>query len=352
LKEKQVTEKKITSTGLAISNIKKDISVKEKSIDISRKTISDLFFETYQQDQISLVEKLLSKKTLSEMSQEYNNNVLLNEKLHSTIKELANTRDNLVVSKNKKTTEEQSLKELKANLTVKQKAIEISKQEKDKLLAETKNKESNYKKILAEQQKKRDEFEKKLGEYEDQLKFILNPKLLPTTGTKTLSWPLKSVYMTQLFGKTSASGRLYKSGLHSGLDFKAPLGTEVKAMASGTVVGTGDTDIYCKRASFGKWIFIKHNNGLSTAYGHLSYIYVKEGQVVNTGDTIGLSGNTGHSTGPHLHITVYASQGAYVGKIPSLGCSGKSFIMPIAPTDSYLDPLLYLPKTTPAMIKK
>lgn len=61
------------------------------------------------------------------------------------------------------------------------------------------------------------------------------------------------------------------------LDFRAPIGTSVRSVADGVVVGTGDTDIYCKGASFGKWILIKHNNGLSTAYGHLSVISTKTG---------------------------------------------------------------------------
>jgi murein DD-endopeptidase MepM/ murein hydrolase activator NlpD len=122
-------------------------------------------------------------------------------------------------------------------------------------------------------------------------------------------------------------------------------------VADGTVEGTGDTDKTCSKASFGKWIFIRHNNGLSTAYGHLSMIKVSEGQTVTKGEMIGYSGNTGHSTGPHLHLTVYASngvngeEGARVTERPSTGCSGKVYRMPLAPVNSYLDPLLYLPKS-------
>ena len=124
-------------------------------------------------------------------------------------------------------------------------------------------------------------------------------------------------------------------------------------MGNGTVIGTGDTDIYWKGTTcFGKWVFIKNDNGQSRTYGNLSVVYAKTGDRVKSGDLVALSGNTGHTTGPHLHVTVYASDGVKIDKVPSLSCSGKTFIMPIAASTSYLDPMLYLPKATPAMIKK
>jgi murein DD-endopeptidase MepM/ murein hydrolase activator NlpD len=64
------------------------------------------------------------------------------------------------------------------------------------------------------------------------------------------------------------------------------------------------------------------------------------GQQVSTGETIGYSGNTGYSTGPHLHINVYASQGVQVQKYSSsINC--KNVSIPIAPIEAYLDPMLY-----------
>jgi murein DD-endopeptidase MepM/ murein hydrolase activator NlpD len=82
-----------------------------------------------------------------------------------------------------------------------------------------------------------------------------------------------------------------------------PIGTNVVAAHGGTVVkagpnGAGDGPAY------GNAIVIKHGNGLYTQYAHLSRVDVKVGQVVTTGQHIGLSGNTGNSTGPHLHFEV------------------------------------------------
>jgi murein DD-endopeptidase MepM/ murein hydrolase activator NlpD len=351
LKELDQTQKKITATNLAINGLDQDIDSREKSIELGEKAISQLIRNLNQTDGASVTEKLFSKKSLSETSLEYNSILTLNKEVRDRILEIKKQKNELSLTKNKKEVEQKNLSLLKKSLTNKKLAVDISKKEKDTLLKETKNKESNYKKLLAESQKRRDVFEKDLQNYEAQLKFILNPKLLPKDGSAVLDWPLDSVFITQLFGKTVSSKRLYTSGSHSGVDFRASIGTPVKAMASGTVIGTGDTDVYCKGASFGKWVFIKYDNGLSSTFGHLSVISSSAGQKVNAGDVVALSGNTGHSTGPHLHVTVYASEGADVKTIPSLSCNGKTFTMPIAPVNAYLDPMLYLPSYTPSMVK-
>ena len=136
--------------------------------------------------------------------------------------------------------------------------------------------------------------------------------MIPKTLGRLFSWPLDKVVITQLFGKTSASARLYVSGTHNGVDFGTKIGTPVKALAEGVISGAGDTDLTCKGASFGRWILIKFDNGLAATYGHLSVISVTEGQKVAAGDIIGYSGNTGYSTGPHLHISclLYTSDAA------------------------------------------
>lgn len=351
LTETKQTEKKITATNIVIGTLSEDINDKQKSINNSESAMNKMLRDLQLKDNDSIVEKLLAKESLSAANREYNNIISVNDKLKNLIIDIKKQKEDLEFSKNQKQTEQQKLSKLKKSLVQQKIAVDITKKEKDTLLKETKNKESNYKKLLADRIKKRDAFEKDLENYEAQLKFILNPNLLPSEGSGILSWPLDNVFITQLFGKTVAAKRLYTSGSHSGVDFRASIGTPVKSMADGVIVGSGDTDLYCKGASFGKWIFIKYDNGLSSTFGHLSYVSGVTGQKVKTGDVVALSGNTGHSTGPHLHVTVYASQGADVKTVPILSCNGKTFIMPIAPTKAYLDPMLYLPKITAGMIK-
>ena len=157
-------------------------------------------------------------------------------------------------------------------------------------------------------------------------------------------WPLDNVRITQLFGVTADSKRLYKSGSHSGIDFGAKVGTPIKAVADGVVAGFGDTDLTCKGASFGRWILVKFDNGLASTYAHLSVISVVDNQRVKAGDIIGYSGNTGYSTGPHLHMTVYDASVVSAQTRPSISCGGKIYKMPIAPVGAYLDPRVYFPK--------
>ena len=117
-------------------------------------------------------------------------------------------------------------------------------------------------------------------------------------------------------------------------------------MAEGVITGTGDTDKCCPRASFGKWILIEYNNGLSSTYGHLSLNSVSKGQKVSRGQVVGYSGNTGSSTGPHLHVSVYVSDGVKVDSFKSKSYPGRTLVQPIAATSAYLDPMDFLPRYT------
>ena len=86
--------------------------------------------------------------------------------------------------------------------------------------------------------------------------------------------------------------------LHAGLDIANRVGTPIIAPARGTVTFAG------WQGAYGNYITINHGNGISTHYAHMQRLVVKEGQVVNRGDLIGYIGNTGRSTGPHLHYEV------------------------------------------------
>ncbi|MFR9795238.1 M23 family metallopeptidase [Streptomyces sp. MS06] len=118
---------------------------------------------------------------------------------------------------------------------------------------------------------------------------------------KAASWidPVKKYRLSATFHQ---AGSMWQS-THSGQDFAVPSGTNVMAAHGGTVVkagpnGAGDGPAY------GNAIVIKHSNGVYSQYAHLSRIDVKVGQVVTTGQHIARSGNTGNSSGPHLHFEI------------------------------------------------
>ena len=114
-------------------------------------------------------------------------------------------------------------------------------------------------------------------------------------------WPveLQFHYLTTYFGYDS-----WRNGYHSGIDIGdgGINGTNVYASKSGTVITAKDT--YIPGYSYGKYVVIDHGDGYSTLYGHCSAIYVTVGQQVNQGDVIAAVGNTGWSTGPHMHFEV------------------------------------------------
>ncbi|MGY3203236.1 M23 family metallopeptidase [Streptomyces sp. TE5632] len=121
---------------------------------------------------------------------------------------------------------------------------------------------------------------------------------------KAASWvsPVKNYTISASYAQ---AGGMWQSA-HSGQDYAVPNGTEVVATHGGTVVkaggnGAGDGPAY------GNAVVINHGNGAYSQYAHLSQVHVQPGQVVKTGQKIALSGNTGNSSGPHLHFEVRTS---------------------------------------------
>ncbi len=86
---------------------------------------------------------------------------------------------------------------------------------------------------------------------------------------------------------------------HYGMDFDTPVGTPIQATADGVVEFARDT-----RGGYGRLITLRHAHQFRTAYAHLEEIHVEPGQVVRKGDVLGLTGNSGISTGPHLHYEI------------------------------------------------
>ena len=90
-----------------------------------------------------------------------------------------------------------------------------------------------------------------------------------------------------------------KTSVHHGYDMAVPIGTPIRAPAGGTVI-LGDADLYYE----GGTVFLDHGDGLVSVFMHMSEVDVTPGQVVETGDRLGASGNSGRTTGPHLHWAV------------------------------------------------
>ena len=111
-------------------------------------------------------------------------------------------------------------------------------------------------------------------------------------------WPCNGIrWITSMFGGRQSPGGIGSTN-HKGVDIGTPMGTPVLAAKSGTVTWAS------WNGGYGNCIIISHGNGNSTLYGHLSGYNVTTDQQVKQGQVIGYSGNTGNSTGPHLHFGI------------------------------------------------
>lgn len=337
------TTGKIDLTNLDIRKLDGNISNTSERIQTLQDGISTSIREIQLSEDMGIIEKLLTERTLTGFLSEVEYQLGFNDALQTQVTLMRKEKEVLESDKHSVEEKKVELVKLQNELSGKKKAVLYTKSERDRALKDTKNQEKNYQNILKDKLALKAATEKEVFDYESKLKFTLDPTSIPQSGSSALSWPLDKVRITQRFGKSVAARRLYVSGSHNGVDFGAAIGTAVKAPASGVVIGAGDTDLTCRGASFGRWILIRHNNGLASIVAHLSVISVNEGQTVTAGEVIGYSGNTGYSTGPHLHLSVYAAGAVKVENRPSASCGGKVYRMPIAPIDAYLDPMLYLP---------
>ncbi|MEM9331222.1 MAG: M23 family metallopeptidase [Pseudomonadota bacterium] len=139
------------------------------------------------------------------------------------------------------------------------------------------------------------EFETHLQALEQSLKMY--DSVSSVAKTIPLGTPVTNARISSRYGMRvdPFNGRM---AMHGGMDFSAKRGTPVKATGKGVVVKAG------RKGGYGKVVEIKHKNGYTTRYAHLSRINVQVGQHVDKGEIIGKVGSTGRSTGPHLHYEV------------------------------------------------
>ncbi len=341
----QKTEKQISLTKKQIQQMTQEINEKEKQLYINKDALADALRIMHERESDTFVEIFLRGDTVGDVWGDIETLRRFQSVVQVRVDELGERKQELETSVDAAETERKTLENYQEELVVQKRSLDINRTAKKNLLDVTANKESNYQALLAHKRAAREEFEKELNAYESKLRYVLDPTALPAVGKGVLMWPLKRVRITQYFGNTDfAKSGAYNGKGHNGLDFGIPLGTPVHAAQSGTVTATGNTDAYPGCLSYGKWVLIKHPNGLSSFYAHLSRRLVAPGDSVSVGDVIAHSGSTGYSTGPHLHLGVYASSGVKVVKIGDIrntrNC--KEARIPIAPWKAYLNPMDYL----------
>jgi len=355
--EIDVMENEIASKGYTIDKLSAEIQNIQLHIENNKKAIAETLREINESDKQSLVETFLIHDNISSFYNEVETLNRFQDHARARVLSLQQLRSDIEDRQRKTKQTKQELEQLHNQLADKNKVLTYNKQETEEILTKTKNKESRYRKLLEERKRQREAFKQEMNRLESQIQIAIDTNKFPEPGTKILSSPVPDptrqscwnggeAYancVTQYFGNTSFSRRTnaYKGKGHNGVDFRTQIGTPITSADSGTVRGTGNTDSIPGCYSYGKWVLITHNNGLSTLYAHLSVISVTENTQVDSNTIIGYAGNTGFSTGPHLHFTTYATEGVRVTPYTSsINC--KNATIPVADQDAYLDPFNYL----------
>jgi len=313
-----LTQNEIDRTTYNIEKLNLEIREKQSEIHLNNDALGETIRLLNENESQTFVEAFLAYDNLSDFWNELDSLEQFQTVMQQDLEELFNLKEQLETTVNNLREKEHELGQLQTTLVGQRSVIDTNKAEKDTLLQKTKSEESSYQALLAEKIRQRQIFEQEIAAIEEEIRIAVDPDSLPSTHGGVLAWPLANIIITQYFGNTpfaSANAQVYGGRGHNGIDLGASTGTKVKAALSGTVTATGNTDLQAGCYSYGKWVLIKHNNGLSTLYAHLSVISVNPGESVKTGDVIGFSGNTGYSTGPHLHFTVFATQGVQVVRL-------------------------------------
>ena len=368
----KVTQNKISASSLKLQELSGEISQSQYQMELDKRSVAQSVRDLAVADQDTLIERIFASGSLADAWSSADAALTVSDALRANADELAGVTRQLSTQKADVSSTHDKLSQLDNQLTTQKKQLDVAKAEKDRLLARTKNQETSYQSLIAQKKAQEKVFENELNKLQSQLQSV-GQASIPVVQTGALAWPYSPTFaagcaskagalgnvhcITQYFGNTpfaTANASIYNGMGHDGIDIGMPIGTPVQAALSGTVLGTGNTDLYrspttgAQCYSFGKWVMVKHGNGLATLYAHLSQISVSSGQSLTTGQVVGYSGMTGYATGPHLHFGVYAAAGV---KIMDLGsfrgsggtpCTDGGAILPVAPTNAYLNPLSYL----------
>jgi murein DD-endopeptidase MepM/ murein hydrolase activator NlpD len=297
----KITQARISKTESNIRLYSKKITDKEKKIAERQAAISKSVRFLAYADDLGFFSAFLQSRKLSDFLSLSEYIINLEGGLYANLKALSEDKKDLegLLSGQKELKGE--LTDLKQELQAKDRLIQNQKDEKNTLLKETKNQEAEYQKMISKIQIRQAEIQKEIFGLEDKLRGEVGGVPRPRPGA--LGWPLVG-RLTQGYGPTSITGfynDAYK--FHNGIDIAVEYGAPIRASLEGVISASGDNGRY----AYGKWLAIRHDNGLMTLYAHLSSKVASVGQNVRQGQIIGYEGSTGFVTGPHLHFTVYST---------------------------------------------
>ncbi len=299
----RLTEAKISKTEYQIEQLGLEIQNRASEIEGEKRILAQAIRVLSSYDGEAMVSLVLKNPTFANFLDQVQYLTTLQGEIQRRLDGIKVLKARLEEEKDDLEAKRGELQDLRGDLGAQRQLSSDQRAERENLLKQTRNQEARYQVLLKDVQKRQLEIQQEIIDLEDKLRRAINPAGIPGARPGVLAWPLEGV-LTQRYGPTSATGFINDGyQFHNGVDIAASFGSSVRAARDGTVAGVGDLG----RWAYGRWVAIRHDNGLVTLYAHLSLVAAQPGQAVKRGDVVGYEGSTGFSTGPHLHFTVYAS---------------------------------------------
>ncbi len=311
---------KIEAKEEEIANKEEEIIAKEEEIVLAEEDIIKQYEDMklriqymYENGEISDLQMLFDSENMADMLSraEYINQIT--EYDREMLVKLKNSKEALEGHKEELLAQKEDLEAQKTELLALKESAEAKYASTEQLIADKQTVINSYEGQLNESQMTAEEIEKEIAAQEQliaELEEIERQRELASTqimydGGK-MRWPLPGYYrLSDDYGMRNDPFGGPGQKMHNGIDIPAPAGTPIIAAYDGQVAWS------YYNWSAGNWIGIDHGDGIYTVYMHMSAMLVSEGEYVKAGDTIGLVGTTGSSTGNHLHFAVRLD-GSYV----------------------------------------
>lgn len=303
----KASEVNIQKLNLELGSLNERVEAIEKDVDFKKGAIIETIKKINESDREGTLQVLLKNESLVKGAFEVQALHDVQDVLSLNVNELKDLHADLTETIEEKENKKKQVENENQNLKVRKNLAEDQKQERRTLLTETKSKEQLYQQQLSALQKMQEAIAEEIQELEAALRGRIDATQIPAPRPGVLANPVPGGKLTQGYGSSDFARHTYPGRWHNGIDFGRFLGAEILSAEDGRVVAMGNQDRFCPRGAYGKFVVIKHYNGLTTLYAHLSDFAVKVGDEVDRGQLIAYLGKTGLATGPHLHFTVYDS---------------------------------------------
>jgi len=294
----------IEALQLQIQKVQREISLREQDIADQQDALAELLRRLYDADRVSNLELFVQESSLSGFFSRVQQLHSLSSSVRGTLEDVLEAKRRLEVAKEDLDVKRDDLDVKRSQLNSQQTALQQQQTYKESILAVTASDQEKYASLI-------DQVAKQQAEIEGEISIIVQRGGGEVQAPSTLSWPVDpSRGITAYFRDPSYPYRRYFE--HNAIDIRAYQGTPVKAAAHGIVSRVANKGFAENGISQLNLVYIDHGGGMVTSYLHLSQVSVSQGQTVNRGDVIGLSGGAPgtagaglFTTGPHLHFGVF-----------------------------------------------